>query len=689
MKKLLIAILATLTIALNLSAELTLPTVLTDHMVLQRDQKVPIWGTAEPGSRITVEFAGQKKSTKADDNGKWRVDLDPMQANATPQTMTINSSKDDDIEISDILIGEVWLAGGQSNMQWNLKNSTDGDAAIAASENPLIRLYRTPTVFSQTPKDKIDAVWTPCNPETTPDFSAVAYYFGKKLQEELNVPIGLLQSCWGGSRIEPWTPPCGFEGFDSLADIREQIRNFPVGFGTDPKKAKQERQYPTAMYNAMIHAHIPFAIKGAIWYQGESNHREGMLYVDKTKALLKGWHTLWGYEFPYYFVQIAPFQYGNEDPTVLAEFWETQAAIVKEIPNTGMAVVSDATTLDNIHPPNKVVPGTRLALLALDNTYGKDIVSTGPTFKEMKLLDNTIEIVFDSAEGLTTRDGKEPDNFEIVGEDGRFKPANAAIKGSSVILSSPDIENPVAMRFAWDKLATPNLMNAAGLPAPAFRAGEVPELKLPDMVEIPEMDGFKIAYQLVIPVNCNFAQQQPEYNIDNSAEAGAFEQVAYLFELQKDNEDIQYAFASMDAFTGDIGQIAVPTVSTGARFMQQVNNLTVRSNVEGIKDVTNSDGGNIEFWPGNYGAQNAKQIPGASDVLWDFGDVTSDKIPGYGCMQVHNWKDQQTVFAFNHWNTGTVDTGIGNSSTDKRTLDWTFSSNGGAYLMRRLTVFVK
>ena len=692
MKKMSLIPAVLLTAALSLHAHLSLPTVFTDHMVLQQGQTVPVWGTDDPGSTVTVQFAGQKKTAATNADGKWRVDLNPLKADAKPQTLTV-SSPHATIKLTDVLVGEVWLCSGQSNMQFPMRQSSDAEAAIAEANHPLIRLYKTPTAFARTPQEKIDSMWTECTPETVRDFSAVAYYFGKKLNAELDVPIGLLQSAWGGTRIEPWTPPCGFEGFDSLADIREKIKNFPAGFGTDKQKVKKERQYPTAIYNGMIYAHVPFAIKGAIWYQGEANHREqAMHYVDLTAALLQGWRCLWGTDFPYYLVQIAPYKYGTEDPSVLAEFWEAQAAIVKEIPNTGMAVVSDATTLNNIHPPNKKVPGTRLALLALDNTYGKKVVSTGPTFKKMKkplFGRNTLKIVFDSAKGLTTRDGKAPDWFEIVGEDGIFHKADAVIKGSSVILSSPDVEKPVAMRFAWHKLATPNLMNAAGLPAPAFRAGEVPEPKLPDMVQIPEMKGFNLVYQLVIPVNCNFTQQQPEYTIDNSAKADAFKQIAYLLELQKDGEDVQYAFASMDAFTDNIKQIAVPTVVSGARFMQQVHNLTVRSNVDGIKEVTGSDGGNIEFWPGNYGGANANSIPGASATLWDFGDAGSEKIPGYGCMQVHNWKDRQTVFAFNHWNGGTVDIGIGNSTTDERTLDWTFSSNGGSYTLRRLTVLVK
>ena len=692
MKRLLASAFATLAITLNLSAALTLPTIFTDHMVLQQGQTVPVWGTADPGSKITVGFAGQKKTATADSDGKWRVDLDPMKANAKPQTMTVSSSKDGKTEISDVLIGEVWLCSGQSNMQmpmqgWPPKCPLDNSAAeIAAANIPLLRLYRTPMVASGVPKERIDASWTTCTPETAAEFSAAGFYFGRKLQHDLDVPVGLWQSAWGGTRIEPWTPPCGFEGFDSLASIRQQIKNIPPNLGTNPKTIRRERQTPTAIFNGMLYANIPFAIKGAIWYQGEANHNEGMLYVDKTAALLKGWRKLWGYDFPYYFVQIAPFRYGTQDPAVLAEFWEAQAAIVKEVPKTGMAVITDVATLDNIHPSNKKAPGTRLALLALDNTYGKNVVSTGPTFKKMKILGNAIEIEFDSAKGLATRDGKAPDWFEIVGEDGRFKPAKAVIKGSRVILSSPDVEKPVAMRFAWSKLATPNLMNAAGLPAPAFRAGDAPEPKLPDMVQIPEMKGFNLVYQLVIPASCNFTQP-PEYTIDNSASTGPFKQIAYLLELQEDDGDVQYAFASMDAFTDNIKQVAVPTVSSGARFMQKVDNLTVRSNVGGIKEVTGSDGGNIEFWPGNYSMGNAKQIPGADSKRFDFGDAGSDKIPGYGCMQVHNWKERQTVFAFNHWNGGTVDIGMGNSPG--KTSDWTFVGNGGSYFLRRLTVFVK
>ncbi|MGE4490392.1 MAG: sialate O-acetylesterase [Kiritimatiellales bacterium] len=453
----------------GLAQKLSVPTVFTDHAVLQRGMPVPVWGRAEPGAQISVEFAGQKKTTAASDGGKWRVTLDPMPASAKPQTMTIHSSLDTrPLSLSDVLIGEVWLCSGQSNMEmpmqgwpkWLLK---DSDSEIAAADHPLIRLYKTPMFFSRMPTGKINAQWNVCSPDTVKTFSACAYYFGLKLHQDLDVPIGLLQSAWGGTRIEPWTPACGFDGIDSLADIRRQIHPMPE-LGADPQK---DRQFPTALYNGMLAANVPFTIRGAIWYQGESNHNEGMLYVDKTRALLNGWHKMWGTDFPFYFVQLAPFQYG--DP-FLPEFWEAQSEIVKQISGTGMAVINDAAVPNNIHPSDKKTPGTRLALLAEANTYGMDVVSRGPVFKNMEIKDNTLVVAFDSAEGLTTRDGTAPNWFEIAGKDKVFRPARADIEGDCVILSSPSVPEPVMMRFAWNNRAMPNLINGAGLPASAFRA---------------------------------------------------------------------------------------------------------------------------------------------------------------------------------------------------------------------------
>jgi sialate O-acetylesterase len=444
-------------------------------MVLQREQPVPVWGTADPSAAVTVKFAGQTKTATADADGKWKVMLDSMATSSEPRKLTVSSSLDhQQSAINDVLVGEVWFCSGQSNMQMPMQGllpqaSLDNLAAeIATANYPEIRLYDTPRVFSTTPKETIDAHWNICTPKTVKPFSACAYFFGRKLHRDLHVPVGLLLSCWGGTRIEPWTPSCGFEGIESLHNIYQLTKN-PIRLSE-----KASLQTPTVLYNGMLSAHIPFAIKGAIWYQGESNHDEGMLYVDKTQALLSGWHKLWGYDFPFYFVQIAPFQYGDNS---LPEFWEAQSEIAKTIPETGMAVINDVATLDNIHPPNKKDPGERLALLAEAHTYGMNVVSSGPIFQTLEIYDaggvkqdNALKVVFDSAKGLTTRDGKAPDWFEIAGKDGGFKPATAEIKGDHVILSSPDVTTPQAMRFAWSKLATPNLVNGAGLPCSAFRA---------------------------------------------------------------------------------------------------------------------------------------------------------------------------------------------------------------------------
>lgn len=610
-------------------------------------------------------------------------------------------------------------------MEWSMLRSGNTAEAIATADYPEIRLYHTPKRHSENPVEHIDAAWEVCAPDTVKDFSAVAFFFGRKLHKDLNVPIGLLQSAWGGTRIEPWTPPAGFRKIDSLKDIHQQVQktlpnstfykkamsDYLAGmqkWSADTQTAMETNSYapsppefpkdlilsgnqqtPTKLYNGMIHAHIPYAIRGAIWYQGESNHKEGMLYVDKTRALLNGWRSLWGYEFPFYFVQIAPYQYGNESSDILPKFWEANNETVRTIPRTGMAIVSDHTTLNNIHPPNKLVPGERLALLAEANEYNMDVVATGPTFKSLQVKNDSLLLTFDSAEGLTTRDGKDPDWFEIAGEDGVFEKAQATISKSTVTVRSNKVSRPLAVRFAWHKTATPNLVNAAGLPTSAFRAGDLPQPANPAADKVPEAAGFRMIYQIDLPADADYSQAAPEYSLNNSAKDTApFTKVAYFLELEKSDGTKQHVFASMDSFTDDLNKIGIPIHSANAKFMQKVKNLTVRSHPSGAMDCTSSDGGNIEFWSGNYGKENQSEIPGAAGNRYDFGDTTSSKSPGYGCMQVHHWKQKQTVFAINHWGTeGPLDIGIGNAP--KGDTDWTFIKNASDYTVRRLSVMVK
>ncbi len=452
------------------SNSLSLPSVFSDHMVLQRDQAVPVWGQADSGAWVTVEFADQSKEAVTDSSGHWKIILDPMPASSKPRKMKIYSDAGTQVvQYSDLLVGEVWLCAGQSNMEWRMDQTEDAERAIAAANYPRIRLYHAPRLITQVPVGRIDAQWEVCTPETVKTFSAIAYYFGRKLQRDLDVPVGLLLAAWGGTRIEPWTPPCGFrsvKGMGSEYRMAAHLSELPLS-GVDQK----DKQTPGILYHSMLGPNVPFSIRGAIWYQGEANHRHNQTYVNKNRALLNGWRTLWGTDFPFYFVQLAPYRWNDEDPEILPLFWEAQSAVVKEIPGTGMAVVSDFSTADSIHPPNKEVPGTRLALLAEANTYGMDVVSTGPVYRTFAKAGSTLKISFDSAQGLTTRDGGAPDWFELAGADGVFKKADAEIVDEAVMLCSSEVPDPFLFRFAWHRLAVPNLVNGAGLPASAFRGG--------------------------------------------------------------------------------------------------------------------------------------------------------------------------------------------------------------------------
>jgi sialate O-acetylesterase len=656
-------------------ADVRLPGFFSNHMVLQREMKLPVWGWANAGEKVAVTLGGKTISTKAGADGKWRVEFPPMKAGG-PVEMIVKGMNT--LTVSDILVGEVWLCSGQSNMEWTVSRSANAKEEIAAATYPLIRHIKAPRAPSGSPRDDINAQWQICTPQTAANFTACGYYMARRLHKELKVPIGLINSSWGGTRVEPWTPPVGFHAVPALKDIANQV---DASAGKKPKSHQQA----AVLYNGMIHALVGYPIRGAIWYQGESNHNEGMMYTEKKKALIGGWRKLWGIgDFPFYFVQIAPYHYGKEDPTVLATFWEAQAACL-EIPNTGMVVTSDIATTGNIHPPNKQDVGKRLALLALKRDYGKSVVDSGPTFKSMKIEGSKIRVTFDNTAGkLKSRDGKPLSHFEVAGAKTGFVKADATIKGDAIDLSSTKVSKPVAMRFAWHKLAEPNLVNSAGLPTSAFRAGEIPK---PDFLgEVDDAKGYTLVYDL----DLNKLGRSVTYDVDNRKKVtDKFARVAYLLELQSGGAS-QFVWVAMDAFNDDLAKIGVPTVETGAHFQQAVANVTVVSNVKGIT-TGSSLAGNIEFWPNNYGPANSANIPNASPKVWDFGDVPGPPVDGYGCMQVHNPEAKQTIFAINQWKAGGggANIGIGNSNADKRTRDWTFVRNGSSYATKRLRVFVR
>lgn len=497
MKSLLLC--ACLAVLTTTHAAVQMPSIFTDHMVLQRDLPVPVWGKASPGEDVTVEFAGQKKTTKADANGKWMVKLDPLAASAEPQVL-----KAGNVTIQDVLVGEVWLASGQSNMEWEMQMKPDSAADIPKAAHPNLRLIEVPKTVALTPQDDVKTAWARSSPESAASFSAIGYYFGVRLQEELKVPVGIILSAWGGTRIEPWTSLEGFEAVPALKDFTTDIRSKLPGSDSyrqvnekylsaieswtqtaraalgqkqavpampaQPAVLPLNQVTPTSLYNAMIHPLVPYAFRGAIWYQGESNHAEGFTYTEKTKALLASWRSVFQQpNLPFYFVQIAPWQYGAEDVEILPQFWQAQRECL-DIPNTGMATISDIGEVSDIHPAHKKEVARRLSLWALAKNYGRsEIDPNGPLYASHATEGSSIRVKFDhAASGLASRDGKPLTHFEIAGKDGIFHPAEAKIDGSSVIISSTAVPEPRRARFAWSKLAIANLMNKDGLPATAF-----------------------------------------------------------------------------------------------------------------------------------------------------------------------------------------------------------------------------
>ncbi len=718
---------AAFVVVASASADVTMPHVFGSHMVLQRDQPLPVWGWADADEKVSVQIGDQPAvTTTADKNGEWRVTL-PKMAAGGPLTMRIAGKNA--VTLDDVLVGEVWLCSGQSNMEMVVASCNNAQEEIAAANYPKIRHIKVPKLTASVPAKDFPGEWQVCSPETAGGFTACGYFMARELQKKLNVPIGLVHSSWGGTRIEPWTTPAGFAQVSALEDIQKKIAKadphsaeFKDGLGkyltnleswmqTARQSIAQEKLVapmpefpqdfvplaarpspqgqPTTLYNAMIHPLVPFGIRGAIWYQGESNHVEGKLYTEKMKALIASWRKLWNCELPFYYVQIAPYIYGAENPTVMGEFWEAQSAAL-EIPNTGMVVINDIGDYKNIHPKNKQEVGRRLALLALKNLYGqRDLVCSGPTFKTMAIEGGKIRIRFDNiGGGLASRDGKPLNWFEIIGKGTDWTKADAAIEGDSVILSSDKVSQPVAMRFAWDKSAEPNLMNKEGLPASAFRSGKEPQMDILSL-KVPESKDYELLYALDLAK----AARQITYDVDRRAQiAGPIDRVAYFLELRKQGEPTQWVYVSMDAFTTDLSKLGVPSLASKAKFQTKVAHMNVLSNKPGI--VTGADlAGNIEFWPHNYGPQNSAGIPNASDALWDFGDQIVDPEDGYGSMQVHNYVAKQTVFAFNNWKGGPgADLGIGNSdpkASGSRTLDWTFNGNASQYVVKQLKVLVR
>ena len=468
-----LSLLPSLLLSSSAFAEVRLPAIISDHMVLQRAAGVPVWGWAAPGEEVTVQAGPQRRTVRAAPDGSWRVDLDLRSAPPGPASLSVHGASNA-IVVDDVLVGEVWLASGQSNMDKPLgvkagqKPTFDAEAEIAAANHPDIRLFKVARQKAAQPGQDVGGKWVRCSPASIAGtgFSAVAYYFGRRLKEELGSPVGLIDSSFGGTRIELWTPSAAMTARDEAPQ--------------DPARVKLLGQ-PSSLYNGMIAGLAPYAIRGAIWYQGESNIMDtddGPAYTAKMEALVSSWRQRWHADFPFYYVQVAPHLYsvvraarvshGTESEPLL---WEAQAQALR-IPGTAMVVTTDLVDdLRDIHPRAKKPVGLRLANVALARTYGKaGLEAFGPAYRSISFDGGKAVLSFDHADGLSARDGKPLDWFEIAGEDGQYHPATAVVDGSRVIVTSPLVARPRAVRFAWHESAQPNLVNRAGLPAVPFRS---------------------------------------------------------------------------------------------------------------------------------------------------------------------------------------------------------------------------
>lgn len=448
-----------LSVFINCFADVRLPAVFSDNMVLQQQSDVTIWGWSSPGEKIfiTNSWNNSTDSVQATGYAVWKTVIKTPAAGG-PYTLIIKGGNT--ITLKNVLIGEVWVCSGQSNMEWSSLNGLpEIDKELPSSTNPNIRFFHIPKTTSSYPQDDCAATWKNCSPETLKSFSAVAYYFGKKLQADLNVPIGLINTSWGGTPAEVWTPA---EAVEKEADLKEAAAKLGM---TD--------WWPNlsgSTYNAMIAPITNFNIAGAIWYQGESNAGTASTYKKLMTTMIDSWRKAWNKEFPFYYVEIAPFKYGNKNVSALLREAQTQTLSHSK---TGMAVITDLVEdVKDIHPRQKQGVGERLAAWALAETYNKQgVVYKSPMYKNMEVNKNKVTVYFDNAsDGLMLKGSeKKATEFYIAGEDKNFLPADVKIENDHVILSNKQIKNPVAVRFAFSNTAIGNIFSKSGLPLNPFR----------------------------------------------------------------------------------------------------------------------------------------------------------------------------------------------------------------------------
>jgi sialate O-acetylesterase len=493
-------------------ADVKLPAIFGPHMVLQRDQQDRVWGWAEPGEEVTVEIGGRSKTARAGPDGRWQVVLDAMPAGG-PHTMTIRGKNT--VQLDDVLVGEVWICSGQSNMQWPVAASKDADLEIPTAKYPSIRLIAVPNVGTQEPQKDFRGQWRLCRPDTVPGFSAVGYFFGRQLHQTLGVPIGLINDAWGGSACEAWIRRdllAADEKYAPLLRKWEQTekdyprlkKDYPrlkaeydewkraAGQGTaagtkaddkrppgNPDDMMRGNARPGNIYNGVLKPTIGYGIRGVIWYQGESNAGRAYQYRELFPLMIKSWRDEWGQgDFSFYWVQLADFldETTEPKPSAWAELREAQTMTLGRLPHTGQAVIIDIGEGKDIHPKDKQDVAQRLARWALARDYGIPVACQSPTYKTIAIQGNKAVLTFDHVGGgLQTFDVRQPRGFAIAGSDRKFVLAEARIAGQDTVeVWSDQVAEPVAVRYAWADNPVCNLYSAEGLPATPFRTDDWP-----------------------------------------------------------------------------------------------------------------------------------------------------------------------------------------------------------------------
>lgn len=494
--RLLIAISLVGSAALPASAEPKLGAIFSDHMVIQREQPLPVWGSAAPGEEILVRFAGQEKKARTNHAGEWQVRLDPLEANAEARELEIVGEKS--VSIKDVLVGDVWLCSGQSNMDFPLYKTGD-KSEIAKADYPRIRQFHVRAASVNAPQQWVDGAWDVCTPQTALRFTAVGYYFGRDLHLSQKIPIGLINSSVGGTGARLWLPTAALQASPVLSPLLDEDLKLKIMFCTkirdtspeaaawlaDVEAARAANQplpllpplpkqdhYAGYLYNGMISPLTRFPIKGVLWYQGESNttsFQAARQYRPLLTTLIDSWRTAWGIgEFPFYIVQLPSF-----GTTVAEHPWaqlrESQRLVSRAVPQSGLVVTVDLGEANTWHPLNKRDVGMRAALLARAKTYGEKITGTGPEYESMRVVGNEIVLTFAKHSGPLVANGGAPQHFTVAGADKKFFPATARIEGDTVIVSSAEVPAPVVVRYAWaGNPEGANLFNAAGLPASPF-----------------------------------------------------------------------------------------------------------------------------------------------------------------------------------------------------------------------------